>query len=307
MSISNFIYRQKQKIKYHFAITDHERLVAEINRNDRLIEFRENSFKLKEAEFIFPIEYLFLLERYDDLVFLLSQSNGSFQLIGNQLVFKFNNLKLFIKTSEELFIIKEVFYKQIYNINLGSTFNIIDVGMNVGFTSLYFANRDDVQKVYSYEPFKTTFKDAQENFELNKEIEEKIERKNIGLGLDSKVIKVNYSNNLKGKNTTSNVTNLQSESLDCATIELVKASDEINALVSSNRNQLFVIKLDCEGAEFDIFKSFGDQNISEKIVAFMIEWHRNKPQLLIEKLIHNNFKVHCTTDSKEIGFIVAVR
>ncbi|PTB96656.1 hypothetical protein C9994_06365 [Marivirga lumbricoides] len=307
MSFSKFIYRQKQKIKYHTAKTYIDRLISEINRNDEQVELTEDTFNIKDFDFNFPNKYLFLLKRYNDLVFLTRQDNSAFQLIDEKLVYEINNLKLFIKTAEELYIIREVFFHEIYNISLGKPFMVIDIGMNVGYTSLYFANRNDVQKVYSYEPFKMTYDDAQENFELNNQIQAKVQRQNVGLGLKNEAIEVEYSTELKGKNNTQNLDLLKSKSQYHESINLINGRNEIEKVITENISNEFVLKLDCEGAEFDIFNSFGMGSFPENIIAFMIEWHKNDPQPLIDKLLSNNFKVHCTSNSSEIGYILAMR
>ncbi|MFT4848232.1 MAG: FkbM family methyltransferase [Marivirga sp.] len=308
MNLSNFLYRQKQKIKYHLAKDEISQLVAEINRFEELILLGENRFKLKSVNIEFPNKYLFLLRRYNDLVFLIWQRNSYFEVRETDLIYNTNNLKLSVKTAEELFIIKEVYFNQIYNIKLSKHFNLIDVGMNVGFTSLYFAHRDDVRKIYSYEPFGTTFQDAQRNFELNQSIQSKIQSQNIGLGLENEEIQVNYSKDLKGKNTSKfNRDNLNKNFDSFTTIKIVNGRDEIEKITSSKSHENFVVKLDCEGAEFDIFRSFGENRFPDNIDAFMIEWHKNEPDALIEKLLNDNFKVHCTSESKDIGFILAIR
>lgn len=50
-----------------------------------------------------------------------------------------------------------------YKINNGKKDVVIDVGMNVGDTALYFLANANVEKVYGFEPFQGTFLDAREN------------------------------------------------------------------------------------------------------------------------------------------------
>ncbi|MFT4803152.1 MAG: FkbM family methyltransferase [Sediminicola sp.] len=307
MGIFEFVYRQKQRIKYHIAPNDISRLLAEINRNIKLIELNGNNFRLKGFEFQFPKQYLFLLNRYDDLLFILKQNNKSFTLINNKLVFEFDDLRMNITTAEELYIIKEVFYHKIYNINFGKSFSVIDVGMNVGFTSLYFANRIDVNQVFGFEPFKLTFIDAEENFRLNSKAQEKIVRRNVGLGLKNEIIAVEYSSELKGKNISKADRNSGNGGKELTSINLLNAKKEIEKIVSRDISKNFVIKLDCEGAEFDIFNTFSSKSIPQNVIAFMIEWHNQYPTPIIEKLISNNFKLHCTSNKNEIGYIIALR
>ena len=58
---------------------------------------------------------------------------------------------------------------------------VIDIGMNVGIASLFFATLPHVEKVYAFEPFKAPYLRAMDNFKLNPALSAKIQAYNFGL------------------------------------------------------------------------------------------------------------------------------
>ena len=54
-------------------------------------------------------------------------------------------------------------------------------GMNIGITTLFYASKENVDKVFSFEPFMPTFSGAKQNVNLNKSTLDKIEVNNFGL------------------------------------------------------------------------------------------------------------------------------
>ena len=50
-----------------------------------------------------------------------------------------DNFQFFINSWEEMLILNEIFIEGIYNISFNEDFTLFDIGLNVGFTSLFFA------------------------------------------------------------------------------------------------------------------------------------------------------------------------
>ena len=99
-------------------------------------------------------------------------------------------IKLLWKYEIEKTITYEVFENHVYKYGgiLGDQI-VIDVGMNVGIASLYFAQNESVKEVYSFEPFHQTFIRAMENINLNcDEIREKIHPFEFGLSNSDKMV-----------------------------------------------------------------------------------------------------------------------
>ncbi len=300
MSFSDFIYRQNQKWKYHTATDSFEKKVAEINRFEQIIWLDKSLFSIKGCDLnLSRQDHSFIVDRIDLFIALL-MGRGRFVLDTNDLIYIIDNIKLRVTTDEEIYIIHEVFFEGCYAISVNEKFNVIDIGMNVGYTSLFFANNPSVMKIYGYEPFKPTFIDAQKNILLNTQLSSKIAPFNFGLGNKSEKRILHFSSHLKGKNSINNDGNGNEE------IELRKAREVIIDLIRRNPLESYFIKMDCEGAEFEIFEDLQQSHIPDQIFGFIIEWHQKSPLPIVDILISNNFKVQLRGNDK-IGIITAFR
>jgi len=302
MSISNFFYRLKQKWNYHTAKNDFERKVADINRNQIRIIQKRHHFKIagENLEFNRKI-YGFIIDRFDLFIQLIKSHDSKIIIDNNDLYFKTGDLTLKITTAEEIFIIYEIFVKRCYEVIIENDFNVIDVGMNVGFASLFFAQNKKIKKIYGYEPFKPTFNAALVNFELNKKYAQKIIPENLGLGSKNESLTVNYNDILKGKNSISNPGFEHME-----LIHLKCGKELIESILKKNPSERCLVKMDCEGSEFEIFENYNNKLMPEQLFGFIIEWHFRNPQFIIDILIRNHFKIHNTHNGK-LGLITAFR
>ena len=302
MSIANFLYRQKQKWNYHTARNDFERIVADINRHEKRIILKEKHFKIPGCLIEFEIEcFGFIVERFDLFLKILEPSNTEVIINSDRLLYKTGDLIMEISNAEEIYIIHEIFINKCYEVTTEFEFNVIDIGMNVGYASLFFAQNKKIKKIYGYEPFKPTYKEALSNFNLNENYKVKITPLNIGLGAVNDVINTKYNNCQKGKNTISNKVSGQVEEVH------IKCADEIiQSVIQLNPDTRFLVKMDCEGSEFDIFERYKNKLIPIQLFGFIIEWHYKNPQFIIDILVSNSFKVHKTT-KESLGIITAFR
>lgn len=67
-------------------------------------------------------------------------------------------------------IFYEIYYNEEYNINCPTNSIVIDIGLNVGMATLFFANKEFVSKVYAFEPDKNVYEKALYNIGLNEKI-----------------------------------------------------------------------------------------------------------------------------------------
>ncbi|MCU0343785.1 MAG: FkbM family methyltransferase, partial [Ignavibacterium sp.] len=299
-NLSNLPYRIKQKWIYHTTKDLFEKKVAEINRNQQLIVINDHTFYIKNCELIFHRQHhSFIVDRFDQFISLL-ENRGLFTISGEALYYLIDGIKLYITTAEELFIINEIFIERCYAIATGLNYYVIDIGMNVGYASLFFASNPRVIHVYGYEPFNPTFSDAQLNFKMNPQLSAKITSYNIGLSdCDDERI-YQYSPVLKGKNSIHRPGGVGEK------ITLVKARVAIAEVIARDSDSQYFIKMDCEGAEFEIFENFLQELIPSQIFGFIIEWHQQDPRPIIDILVSNNFHVQYR-GSEEIGLITAFR
>ena len=106
------------------------------------------------------------------------------------------------KADHPLYLIKEVFVKSEYKLNIAKESVLIDIGMNRAAASLLFATNENIKKIYAYEPFKPTFELAKRNLELNPQLSPKINAFNFGLGKTEITLEFPYAANATGGMST---------------------------------------------------------------------------------------------------------
>jgi FkbM family methyltransferase len=302
MNQRSFLYRLKQKWNYYAARNDFERNVAEINRNHQRIVLSKYHFRIIGLDVRFNRKiHGFIIDRLDFFLQLANIPESEIILEKDQINFKTGDILLNVITAEEIYILYEIFVRKCYEVITEKDFNVIDVGLNVGFASLFFAQNHQVKRIYAFEPFKPTYEAALANFELNTKYSGKILPHNIGLGSKNEILRVSYNDKFKGKNSSLNI-GLENTEL----IHIHRADEVIESIFEDNPANRFLIKMDCEGMEFEIFEIFKNKPLPDQLFGFLIEWHYRDPKPIIDVLITNHFRVHKTNYGK-LGFITAFR
>ena len=152
---------------------------------------------------------------------------------------------------------------------------IIDIGSNVGDTVLDFASKGLV--VYGFEPVKDLYELSLRNIELNPDLKDNVHLYNYA---------VSYKN---GKITISNMKSTSDyiEGNESYEIDVISLGEIINRYNIEPQ----LLKIDCEGCEFDIIKNF-DMSLFEEIILEHHANYRNEDyENLVGKLIEYGFKV----------------
>jgi FkbM family methyltransferase len=175
-----------------------------------------------------------------------------------------NNLKFIINDHMNLLQLLEIIKNDDYRLNKHNNIKtIIDIGGNIGDFTVYAANKFSKANVYVFEPDPKTFEILQKNVKLNS-------LKNVfayKLGVSDKSGKKSfYSYNFSGLSGFSKLDNKKSIKKTIDTVSFNKLFEKINI-----RNCDF-LKVDCEGAEFDIFLNL-DSKIYKKIKNMAVEYH----------------------------------
>ncbi len=286
-----------------------------INRSELIYNRTDKTIFISKINLNVSLDkHLFLIEKYNITLSLQENLNPNWSITDGQIMINFDNICFNIACWEELFIIDEVFVKGVYNFNTNNNFVFYDVGMNVGITSLFFALKPNVTKVHAYEPFRQTFESASINFNLNKEIASKINANNFGISSENKSLTVDYLFDLKGsvgiegiqERTLVDNDNLISKE----NIIVKKASTIFSQLIQKDSDEKLdhVLKLDCEGSEYEILTELDSANLLQKFSIIMLEWHNKGPQDIQKILLTNGFSLFSFDFlNKDIGMIYAFK
>ncbi len=252
----------------------------------------------------------FIVEGLDLLIRICQRKQVTCELTADGLNLGIDSLNLMVQTVEELGIINEVYVDKCYNVSLGRPFVLIDVGMNVGFTSLWFASRPDVEAVYAFEPFTPTYQQARRNLLDNPGPRAKVHPHNFGLAAETKQLDLPYDPSWKGKSSLNGLGGgwHSAGEITSQRIELRDAEAIFGKVFADHPDTPMVAKIDCEGAEYEILPALSRSDLLDRVDGILIEWHEKGPAKLVEVLQHHGFKVVCIEpDGPNIGMIYAFR
>lgn len=276
----------------------------EIERRSEYMFFKRLNILIKKNQFDF------VRVSYSTLRLFADHGKVQFKIDDDLFFIYWNGLKLNPTTAEEIFIIQEIFVLGTYNFRSSESYVVIDIGMNVAFASLFFASNTSVKKVYGFEPFKPTYQQAQVNIQSNVEIANKIECFSYGLSDKAETLTVNYTYENKGQVGIYGTDLIRSkiDTSEKSTITLLPVNEELKTIYERHGHQRFILKVDCEGAEYAIFKSLAEHSLLDNVDIVFIEWHEEGPEVLLDILAQNNFKAfYQQAAEKKVGMIYASR
>lgn len=154
--------------------------------------------------------------------------------------------------------ILSVFVREDYKFLNAEDENVIDIGANIGDSSLYFA-LCNAKKVVALEPYAYSYSIAIKNIQLNNMDKERVTLLNAGYGEDGTIIVDSAL-----KNTASSDMKSSKEGVEIRTLSL-------KTLLKENDFETAVLKMDCEGCEYNILKE--DNDTLRKFKRIMIEYH----------------------------------
>ncbi|MCM1264589.1 MAG: FkbM family methyltransferase [Candidatus Gastranaerophilales bacterium] len=205
----------------------------------------------------------------------------------------------------------EIFSRMDYEFGGLNNCIFIDVGANIGDSALYAASKQNIQKVYAYEPFSRPYNMAETNISMNPELSEKIELYNYGWF--SRNIKDNLPEiddiNASAVNTVvpDFAQAIKRECSEESKIELKKSSDILKEVLAKHTDNPIILKMDIEGAEYECIKDIDISGLFNKIDIVFLEWHLKGHQQITDILEKNNFIWFNERLSAESGFIRAYR
>ena len=224
---------------------------------------------------------------------------------------RIENLSFELTTWEDIFVVMEIFDSGVYAIAHPARCIVIDVGANIGISSLFFASKPWVEHVFSFEPFKHTAGIARFNFDLNPEFATRSPCLITALAPNTR--RWPFSIRLSGKPTsvvmgspkifqeTSNP-GLSRSSSAMRPSAFSKSSTQVPALP-------LIVKMDCEGAEWEILPKLKESGVLNRVTHLLLEWHFETPEPIERILLDSGFSVirRSTPGSSPLGLLYATR
>jgi len=172
---------------------------------------------------------------------------------------------------------------------------VFDLGMNHAYASLYFAEQKWCKQVFAFELEENTYKIAQKVVSLNQLLRDKITMFNFGLGKTEGHVKTYQIPKRDGITTVNKnfLVRFAPEMIEqIIEVEnlIKKASTILKEIVKKNNVIHIVLKIDVEGAEYDIFEDIINEypELLDKVDVIIGEAHSGLDPL-VNSLKHFGF------------------
>ncbi|MGA7161615.1 MAG: FkbM family methyltransferase [Bacteroidota bacterium] len=209
---------------------------------------------------------------------------------------EFDGMRFNVYTAQSIRIIAELFLLRIYEISLRDKPVVIDIGMNVGISVLFFAKTLGC-RVYGYEPFEDTYKKAIANIKLNPRYARSIAAFQAGVGSSNRKEEFLFCPDAAGDCGIVPIPEdyRQGRQSSMEKVEIRSAAEIVSFVLKKERSRSIVLKIDCEGMEYEIIECLADARLLSKISAIIMEWHRRgnlgDPVHLHSTLASNGFVI----------------
>ena len=244
----------------------------------------------------------FILRRlsYDLAQKLETQRGATFDLDAEgRLLARLDGLTVRLQSLDDLVAFSEVFGGRLYQFETERPVVVWDVGMHVGFASLFFAQLPQVVHVVACEPFAPTYQAGQANLALNPGLAGKITAHPYGLSDWTGSAEVAYDQEYKAGVGLAGLpkgvaAGLSSTRERIAIRDAVAVFEELRAAYPGLE---VVAKIDCEGEEYKIVPALQRSGALAHIGLIMMEWHHHGPAPLTQTLAASGFQVALLDDA----------
>jgi FkbM family methyltransferase len=146
-----------------------------------------------------------------------------------------------------LYIYKEIFVDRCYDLTFDRAAPVIvDIGANSGLFALRLKQRYPTAKISCYEPFPPNFAQLQHTITINQLESVTPLRKAVGARCGNAKLYI-HKRNMGGHSFYAT----EALSEDCVDVEVI----DLRSILDELRQEVDLLKVDCEGAEFDILMS----------------------------------------------------
>lgn len=201
----------------------------------------------------------------------------------------------------EYMIAYEIFGEEEYGFHTNEKFFCVDIGMNIGSATLYFASQEYVTAVYGFEPCGGVYDKAISNISKNsKEIQQKIHTYNIGLSAKDGI--ENYITH-DGIGESAGIKKVQdgTEYSDNIIELKVRQASHFFANIFTDHTERCLLKMDCEGAEYEILDDLINSGVIKRVAVIIMEWHVGKYRQLEDLLNRAGFKYVLNKGNRDFG------
>jgi FkbM family methyltransferase len=202
----------------------------------------------------------------------------------------------------DLFVLKETYFDKIYDGDYHGNF-VIDIGGYIGETALFFAQRG-ARRVFCVEPAPDNLRLLEQNISQSSFKDKTVVIRAAILDKDG-IVEFYMDNQSHHSYHVANSHEFMKIYTRDALKYNVQAMSFQSLLEYTGLEEVDVVKLDCEGSEYDILLGTPD-SVLKRVRKYIIEYH-NGPGVLVKRLDDLGYKVREKFRGGAIGLLYAER
>jgi FkbM family methyltransferase len=202
----------------------------------------------------------------------------------------------------DLFVLKETYFDKIYDGDYHGNF-VIDIGGYIGETALFFAQKG-ARRVFCVEPAPDNFRLLEQNISQSSFKDKIVVVRAAILDKDGIVEFYMDNQNYPSHHVANSHEFMKIYTRDALTYNIQAMSFQ-SLLEYTGLEEVDVVKLDCEGSEYDILLGTPD-SVLKRVRKYIIEYH-NGPDVLVKRLDDLGYKVREKFSGGAIGLLYAER
>ena len=177
---------------------------------------------------------------------------------------------------EEVNILTELYLAGDYDLWPAGPAVVVDVGANVGFTSIFLADSNPGLMVEGYEPLRLSYEKAVRNLEENPHLGGRVRLFPCGLFSEDGEKTIVSAAGSRGMSTIvpGNLRDARTGSVETERVTVKRASEVVREVQRRHPGRQVVLKVDCEGSEYAIFGELERSGALAGIAGVVMEWHR---------------------------------
>ncbi len=212
-----------------------------------------------------------------------------------------------VRSAMDVWSVKETFLDQFYtrySLPVQDGWTVVDVGAGIGDFSIYAAHANPAGMVYAFEPYPDSFALMMQNLAVNKVENVRAFRKAIWSSGGVLALNLGSGEPLQftSQEKTSANQPVEAISVDALSLERLFSSE--------NLERVDLLKMDCEGAEYEILFSIQPETLA-RIERIILEYHDLGPErnhgALAAFLGGQGYKVTCHANlvHDHLGYLYA--
>jgi FkbM family methyltransferase len=218
-----------------------------------------------------PTDITFMLLKVLPLATSLHQRSGaSFEIHSDCIDIRLPGINGVAFNSADISVFHEVFGELLYEFHIPGEFAIMDIGMNIGLATLFFAHRYRA-KVAGFELVPSTFEVAKKNIELNPALAPLIEIYPFGVGDKDEELQITVAPSHRAGNSLYAHADLSDSRKEKVIVKDVVPI--LNQFMAENAGRKLVLKVDAEGAEYEIMDRLAGSGLLDSVEIILLEWH----------------------------------